>query len=131
MSYQAKLRVLGIRDIYHREWNDTTLALKACSLWYVVLLTAMAMNLPYGPWDGSAWMGKMVESAQTMRDRTMPGELWARLHDLIQKDKHLQPALDPLRRLEEFQEVTEAKGLLAKGPRVALRRWFSWFQAAA
>eukprot|EP00974_Lingulodinium_polyedra_P042297 4059141-Lingulodinium_polyedra.AAC.1 len=77
MAYHAKVRCLGIHDIFHREWNDCTLALKSCDLWYVILLTSMVMNLPYGPWDGSSWFSKMQEAAFALQSKTKPGELWS------------------------------------------------------
>eukprot|EP00974_Lingulodinium_polyedra_P051483 4953431-Lingulodinium_polyedra.AAC.1 len=62
-AYKAGLRVMGVRDIFHREWNDVIGALKQAELWWVVILTTLAYHLPYGPWDGSSWYQRMVESA--------------------------------------------------------------------
>ena len=54
MLYHSNLRVIRIRDIFHREWNDVQLALKQAGLWWVVVLTSVAFNFVYGPWQGSA-----------------------------------------------------------------------------
>ena len=54
MQYFLKLRFVFIRDIYHREWNDMCLALKACSLWSVVVMSTVVFNLHHGPWNGCA-----------------------------------------------------------------------------
>eukprot|EP00974_Lingulodinium_polyedra_P024209 2345491-Lingulodinium_polyedra.AAC.1 len=53
-----------MRDIFHREWNDVRLSIKDCNLWHIVILSAVAFNLPYGPWDGSTWFGKLQISAE-------------------------------------------------------------------
>ena len=55
-----------MRDIFHREWNDCMGAITASGFWFVVLLTSMVFNLPYVPWDGSAWFQKMVEGAEDL-----------------------------------------------------------------
>ena len=73
----------------------------------------------------------MVELAERIKKRGAPGEVWNRLYGLIKADKQLEPATEPLKVLEEWEQVPEAKSLLVKGPRVALRRWFSWCQAAS
>ena len=47
------LRIIHIRDIFHREWNDVKLAVGQCSLWDVVVLTTAPM-LPAEPLDAPA-----------------------------------------------------------------------------
>ena len=64
LYYFARLRVLALRDIFHREWNDTKLALMASGVWWVVLLTTLAYNFVHGPWANAAWFGKLVEGCQ-------------------------------------------------------------------
>ena len=59
MLYKGLLRIVLLRDVFHREWNDCGLALRSVGLWHVVLLTALVHNLTYGPWDGSAWFNKL------------------------------------------------------------------------
>ena len=36
MAYHLRLRVVAIRDVFHREWNDAKLAVKGADLWWVV-----------------------------------------------------------------------------------------------
>eukprot|EP00974_Lingulodinium_polyedra_P040874 3928536-Lingulodinium_polyedra.AAC.1 len=33
MVYKAQMRVFPCRDIFHRQWNDTQLAVKQAGLW--------------------------------------------------------------------------------------------------
>eukprot|EP00974_Lingulodinium_polyedra_P114927 11130186-Lingulodinium_polyedra.AAC.1 len=52
--YYLKLRAVVCRDIYHRQWNDCSGALKEAGLWWVVLLCMVPFCLPVGPWGGGA-----------------------------------------------------------------------------
>ena len=47
-------RFFHFRDIFHREWNDVTLALRRCGLDWTILLRTVVYNLCFGPWEGSA-----------------------------------------------------------------------------
>eukprot|EP00974_Lingulodinium_polyedra_P006089 576266-Lingulodinium_polyedra.AAC.1 len=68
LLYHLKCRLVPMRDIYHREWNDVKLALKKSDLWYAVLLSTLAFNLPYGPWDGAGWFSKLQDSAKALME---------------------------------------------------------------
>jgi hypothetical protein len=59
LQYHIIGRVLMVRDIFQREWNDVQLAVKHCGLTTVILLTTMVLNLCYGPWEGAAWFEKL------------------------------------------------------------------------
>ena len=59
-----------MRDIYHREWNDMCFALKSAQVWWAVILSTVAFNLPYGPWEGSAWFGQLVEGSRGLLAQT-------------------------------------------------------------
>eukprot|EP00974_Lingulodinium_polyedra_P041032 3943298-Lingulodinium_polyedra.AAC.1 len=75
LTYSAGLRVLGLRDVFHREWNDTKAAVKAGGLWWVVVWTIVVYNLPYGPWDGGSWWQKMLEASQAAQQHSGPSGL--------------------------------------------------------
>ena len=60
LQNKAQLRVVLMRDIFHREWNDCMLAVKSSSMWHVLLLTSVVHNLPSGPWEGAAWFSKIA-----------------------------------------------------------------------
>ena len=49
LQYKAGVRCAAIRDIYHREWNDATLALVDCALQWVVQQYGVICNLPRWP----------------------------------------------------------------------------------
>ena len=48
-AYRARLRVLGVPDIFYREWNGVALVLKGCKVWYCILYQVHRFKLPYGP----------------------------------------------------------------------------------
>eukprot|EP00974_Lingulodinium_polyedra_P030085 2897503-Lingulodinium_polyedra.AAC.1 len=59
LGYAARARVLAVRDIFHREWNDVCLSLKGAGVWSTVVMTSVLFNLPYGPWEGQSWWGQL------------------------------------------------------------------------
>ena len=127
--YKAKMRAIAVRDIYHREWNDCSMALKAANLWHIVLLLSLVCNLPYGPWDGSGWWSKMLESAKDLAKKDkLGGPLFERLYAGMCEDKAERPTASPAHKRKMFEELLEA--FFKKGPRVALKRWFSFFDGA-
>ena len=64
LAYHIKSRVVFVRDILHRVWNDCTLALRQAGLWWVVLLTTVVFNFPFGPWNGAAWWQRLLDGVE-------------------------------------------------------------------
>ena len=121
------LRFVGMRDVFHREWNDVKLALGDEQVWWVILLTTMVFNLPYGPWMTEGWWCKMIGAATaytTMATWTSP--VFSALYELICKDMGIQVAGTPEHRQLIFESLLTSEAFSSKGVRVALRRWFSW-----
>eukprot|EP00974_Lingulodinium_polyedra_P062025 5987892-Lingulodinium_polyedra.AAC.1 len=107
------------------------MALKATDQWWVVLLTSIAFNLPYGPWEGSAWYNRMREAAADLVAKTPSSDfLFSALYGPMCRDAGGEPSQDPAAKLLKLQELCQSEGFLKKGPRTALRRWFSWLQSA-
>ena len=131
LSYELKMRVLSIRDVFHREWNETMLALKASGLWGTVLLTTVVYNLAYGPWDGSSWFVKMCEGTKDFVAKSSKGSLlFGHFYDRVCQDEGKSAVGGQSVRLQRLQGLVLSLGFKAKGPRVAIRRWFSWVEAA-
>ena len=81
------MRIVPIRDPFHREWNDCRLALSRSELWWVVLITSVVVNLPFGPWDGSSWWGRMIGMAADQAQRSHANTpLFVVLYGLIARD---------------------------------------------
>eukprot|EP00974_Lingulodinium_polyedra_P111304 10765970-Lingulodinium_polyedra.AAC.1 len=59
LLHHLHLRATFQRDVFHREWNDCKGAVKASSLWWVILCSTLVMNLTYGPWEGAGWFEKL------------------------------------------------------------------------
>ena len=55
MAYQLKLRMVFIRDIYHREWNDVSGALKGS--WPLVCSACDAHPFQHGIWALAWYLG--------------------------------------------------------------------------
>ena len=130
LLYKAQLRVVHINDIYHREWNDVKYGLQRTHLWQSVVLTTLAFNLFYGPWETCTWHSKMVENTEEWLCLVTPRDpLFLALYERICKDQGQEPSGDPQHALEILLGVARAKCWKTKGPKVTLRRWFSWLPA--
>ena len=126
-----KARVCWLRDPFHREWNDCSLALKAAGLWSNVLVTSLLHNLPYGPWDGSAWFHRLCDGAAHMcHNGSIRSELFTRLWPAICRDSSMSPIQSDEQQQLWLSDLTSADAFLRKGKRTALKRWFSWLGAA-
>ena len=131
LSFHTKTRIVFIRDIFHREWNDVRLALGDSNAWWIVLLTTVVYNLPYGPWDSQAWWGKMQDASTDYQARAGPtSPLFMVLYEEICQDFKVTAHDTPQHRAQMFTHMAESKALTTKGAKVALRRWFSWVDAA-
>ena len=87
LMYGLPMRVVAMRDPLHRQWNDARLALSRSRHWWIVQLTSTCINLPFGPWDGSAWWERLVSQAQDFAVRsTQWSPLFMSLYSLICKD---------------------------------------------
>ena len=52
LMYACSLMLVTLRNIFRREWDDVTNAIKTSGMWFAVLLASVVYNVHYGPWDG-------------------------------------------------------------------------------
>ena len=83
--YSAGLRMLPMRDVFHREWNDVLMAVRNCGLYSVLLLTQLVYNLSHGPWAGAAWWEQLKVGAQNLQAHD-GGELFDLLYPAVCHD---------------------------------------------
>ena len=55
LLYGLRWAVIQHLDTSHRAWNDACNALKATSLWGLVLTQCVVMSLDHGPWSDGKW----------------------------------------------------------------------------
>ena len=55
LFFHCRLRMVLVRDVFHRQWNDAKLTLIRKGLWWVVLLTTVMFNMPFGPYDARSF----------------------------------------------------------------------------
>ena len=110
-----------------------SLALHSCELWHVVILTTAVLNLPFGPWNGSAWFHKVYQAALELiaRDSAGAGTLFNFLYARICADRGEAPRGTTAHRACIVQSLTHSELFESKGEKVALRRWFAWMGAWA
>jgi hypothetical protein len=102
-------------------WNDCKASLKEAGLWGTVSMSTLAFNAFFGPWDSGKFFNYAQEGA-------------AEYMQHLSRDDGTDPLLQKIR--AEFGQGTATgedlcNAAAAKGPRVTLCRWFSWFPSAA
>lgn len=133
MAYALKLHVFWHYDASHRLWNDVKDALAETGNWGFVCISTLAMNLDFGPWDGSEFFHR---SAEALRHFVANGSsshpLFSRFVAEIAADDGLEDGglLSSAQRQELFQSLASHRAWSRKSVRVALCRWFGWLDAA-
>ena len=133
--YKLKLRAILKFDIFHREHNDVSGAVKASGMWSSCILSGMVHNVNYGPWEGHKWFRQLLTGAQAYFSLAGPDDpLFKMLMSFVARDKGVD--------MGQFENHDEACDFLfaalrdgscwdKKGPRTAFRRWFSWYGSQA
>ena len=130
LCFHLNARFAAVRDAFHQEWNDIRLALGEQKLWWVVLLTTMVYNSPYGPWKSTKWCGVVTGSAVSytaFAKWTSP--LSNVLYELICEDQGIAPSGRAEQKQDSFyifSQLSTKEYFSKKGEKVALRRRFSW-----
>ena len=131
LQYATKTRCLFIRDAFHREWNDCTLALRHCGFWPTMLLSQLVFNLPHGPWGGAGWYEQLLQGAESLiRHGGASGGLFSALYDNICADIGVAAAGTHKHKEEVIRFLMDSRVLGKRHEKVATRRWFSWLSAA-
>lgn len=131
LVFSCRLRMIPIRDIHHRIWNDIKNSINDAGLWHIILLTTVVFNMPFGPWDGGAWFVKMKEQSEEMMQSLSPSNpLFDALYELICIDLCIEADGSVEHKAMIFRMVFAGDAFKVKGSKVSLRRWFSWFAAA-
>ena len=57
------MNIVGLRDPFHRAWNDMGLALRKAGAWPSYLNSLFVFNISYGPWQNAAFFRDLQNSA--------------------------------------------------------------------
>ena len=126
---ECKLRMMPFWDPFHGPWNDVNTAMDECGLKSSMLLSTIAHNLEYGPFDGQAFHRKMCETAEELKSLMNVNDpllqyLWPKIcAEMGYEESQFEDKLQFLENLptHEFLRV--------KGPRVCSSRWGTWCEA--
>ena len=129
LLFQEKLRVSPTFDPLHSPWRELDLAMNECRLKSSMLLSIVAHNLEYGPYDGAAFFEKMKETSRELvqlinRDDRFFRDLWPRIAAEQGLDEFSVDDMDSF-----LSGLPEAEWLRAKGPRVCTSHWGTWCEA--
>ena len=72
LVYWQGVRLLPVRDWFHRRWNDCKNSVSDAGPWYVVQLAATPFNFNFGPWEGCAWFARIKVMAQSLMQSLTP-----------------------------------------------------------
>ena len=130
LCFVTRLRFFGVRDPSHREWNDTRNTLGDQNLWWVVLITTMAFNLPHGPWESSKFWNVIVGAIQSYVARaSWSSASFSVLYEHICHDMGCVPSGTPEHMKQIFENILMSEAFTKKGNKTSTKRWFSWFDA--
>ena len=97
-----------------------------CGGWCLTTLTA---NAAYGPWDGRAFFERPKGSSQEYAALEGPANpLWEALYPLVCKDRGEVPLGGTTHQGRVLQELHSSEAFQLKGPKLTLRRLFSWVE---
>lgn len=133
LVYYVGLRLLPVRNTFHRQCNDCKLAVSDFGLWCVIQLATIPFNLNFGPWESTAWFSNIVQMAERLLetiDAANPQH--TALYALICKDMgHYEPKGSPEHKRIIFEMCFQGDAFKTKGVKVSLNRWFAWLAAAS
>ena len=130
LQMSCLLRVALMWDHNHRAWNDLQAALQSAGLWTIVLLWGIVFSMNFGPYDTGDWWRKSQEAAReysssAQQDCPLLQHLLPRIAEEADCSHRLMEA-DYAR--EVASNLWDSKAFSQKGPRLAMSRWFSWFE---
>lgn len=131
LTYSLRLNMFTHFDTSHRLWNDCKDALAENGHWHFVVLSIIAMNLDYGPWDGSEFFGRASMTLKHFVANAGPDHpLFQAFAADIAKDSGADMSGDAASLAALFKTLDGHPAFSKKNPRVALSRWFGWFDSA-
>jgi len=105
--------VTVLKDGAHRCWNDVCLALKASSLWFLVMAFNVVCSCDHGPWQDARWYTEAKEAADTYVSLTSPSAcpLYREMYPKILVDKGISSsAVDDEMFEQIWRAIPEATG---------------------
>ena len=116
LCFVTRLRYFGVRDPSHREWNDTRNTLGDQNLWWVVLITTTAFNLPHGPWESSKFWNVIVGAMQSYVARaSWSSAIFSVLYEHICHDMGCVPSGTPEHMKQMFENILMSEAFTKKG----------------
>jgi len=130
------LNVVGLRDPFHRSWNDLSASLRKAGAWPAYVNSLFVFNISYGPWQHAAFFRKMQSSAASLQKLIQPDDpLLLKFWPAIMADVGTSSTLDShsgsAARSQYLEEYIHDKAFSVKGPKASISRWFSWMGSQA
>ena len=132
LMHHCGVSMVVMPDYSHGMDNDVCGAAKQAGLWPYVVWTTIVINMPWGPWAGQMFWGKLtlawkeyMAHADNKRDA-----LFQSLVDRIARDKGIDKKMYE-GDLEDilWGELASGTDMQTKGTKVSLTRWFGWHKA--
>jgi hypothetical protein len=136
LQFKKGMNIVGLRDPFHRAWNDMGLALRKAGAWPSYLNSLFVFNISYGPWQNAAFFRDLQNSAADIgqlldADDPLLLRLWPDvvLDQMGGQDSSVMDASSREMREHFLKEFVHDKSFSVKGPKVSVSRWFSWMKA--
>lgn len=133
LGYYMKLNMFCHFDASHRLWNDVKDSLAECGHWSFICLSIIALNLDYGPWEGSEFFSRGRLSFQHFLTNCGPDHALVRsVATAIAEESGIDRSglsdAEFCRRV--FDSLSGHEAWQRKSIRVGLSRWFGWQDSA-
>ena len=120
-------------DPWHRIWNDTKVACRACNLWAVVQEYTIVFNMLRAPFSGSGFYQALRTSGNHFfKTSSSSNPLYGSLYDQICEQRHESVLeMGSSSHMEDLWIRLQSSPILRReGDHVRLGRWYSFFDQA-
>ena len=127
LVFHMRCNVLPFKDLAHRAWNDTHLALEQAKLWPLILAMSSVCSCDHGPWKEHRFYTESVEAAEQYIQVAGEGcPIFEQFYSHIVEEQGLEDdggQEDSVRTV--FSSLPHA--FRRKLPKIATSRWFQIF----
>lgn len=132
MIYHLHAKILPLWDVFHRTWNDLSLALKDCGHWPLIQMMVVVLNCPLGAWQSAAFWHQIKNSCTQYCNTANEDDIlfqWLLPHILEDCGVPTSEVGD-VDASGVFESLTKCSFMTTKGSKTTLGRWLSWIRSS-
>ena len=127
LVFGMKCNLLPLKDLAHRAWNDTHLALEQAKVWPLILAMSSVCSCDHGPWEENRFYTEAVEAVERYTQVASEGcSIFEQFYPRILQGRGLEEDGGQEKSVRDvFSSLPQA--FRKKLPKVATSRWFQIF----